>query len=109
MKPRYCRELKKFRLRHARKPLVHAYVAGVVHVYDKGRRLAYIKFDESLVEAIGQAMPAGVSPDCPCYLKVVKLVTGRWRVLACYVGEKVCRVLWEADSLPWVKTVHQGE
>lgn len=110
MKPAYAREYKKFGILASRKPQRGFPVAGVVPVIGKEKRgFVYIKFSEELVTAVGKAMPQGVSNTHPCYLRAVHLVTGRWRVLAYYLGSSQGRVLWEADSLEWVKKIRTGE
>lgn len=110
MKPRYAREYKKYGIVAARKPQKGYPVAGVVQVVDgEDSGFAYIRFSEALVTAVGRAMPQGVSADQPCYLKATRLVTGRWRVLAYYLGSNKGCVLWETERPEWLKKIRKGD
>ncbi len=110
MKAAFAREYKKFGIKAARKPQEGYPVAGVVQVVGKdGGGFVYVKFSEVFVEAVGKAMPYGVSAATPCYLKAVWLPTGKWRVVCYYFGRRNGCVLWEASHLEWVKKVKRGE
>lgn len=96
------KELRKFGIRWAKEPQKHNLLSGVVRVCDEGRRVTYIKFHESFVDAVGLALPYGLSPDNPAYIKVMR-VGSTWRVYAMYVLEEIGALLWEADAAPqWV-------
>jgi len=102
------RELKKYKLRPARRPKQHSLLSGVVHVADwDGTGFAYINFDESFVDAVGRALPHGLMPSAPAYLKVLHM-PGRktWRVFAYYLREVRGTLLWESAERPsWVSRV----
>jgi|MudIll2142460700_1097286.scaffolds.fasta_scaffold842953_1 hypothetical protein len=99
------KELKKYKLRAARKPKKHPLLSGVVHVADwEGTGYAYVNFDESFVDAVGKALPHGLMPSAPAYLKVLHM-PGRksWRVFAFYLRELRGTLLWESPTRPaWV-------
>jgi hypothetical protein len=108
----YPRELKKFCIRYAHKAQTGYPVAGVVVVVDaRGKGYTRIRFDEALVGAVGKAMPMGVSPEHPCYLKVLQVLgTERWRVFAYYLDAGRGVLLWEAGEKPaWVKNVRRDD
>lgn len=110
-KPAYAREYKKFGLRHAHKPQVGYYLAGVVQVADEeGKGFIYVRFTEELVQAVGKAMTYGVGQDHPCFLKVLHLrKLDVWRVFSCYLDNSQSVLLWEAAKRPdWVKRVRRG-
>lgn len=102
------RELKKYKLRPARRPKVHPLLSGVVHVCDaEGTGSANIQFDECFVDAVGKALPQGLHPRTPAYLKLLYM-PGRkvWRVFALYLGGRRGVLLWETEELPsWVASV----
>lgn len=104
-------ERKKYKLRSARRPRKHALLSGVVVVGDwQGKGTAYISFDESFVDAVGKALPLGVSPSHPAYLKVIHM-PGRktWRVFAMYLLAERGVLLWETDTRPhWIENVKIG-
>ena len=105
-----AREYKKFGIVPSRKPQVGFPVAGVVQVVGKeGPGYVNIRFAEALVDAVGKAMPYGVSDATPCYLKATRLPTGMWRISAHYLGRKEGCVLWESAKPSWIKKVHKGE
>jgi len=109
MKPAFTREYRKFGLVHARKPQTGYPVAGVVQVIaGEESGVVYVKFQEALVDAVGRVLPYGVSDEQPCFLKVIKLPTGKWRVMAYYLGSRRGRILWEADRPLWIKHVRKG-
>jgi hypothetical protein len=110
MKPIFSRERKKFCLRSGTKPQRGSYLSGVVLVLDEeGKGYAYVRFADSLVVAIGHAMPYGVGPDNPCYLKVLYMRSRvLWRVFAVYVDESRVVLLWETREKPaWLNRVRR--
>lgn len=102
------KEAKKYKLKAARKPIRHQLLSGVVHVCDQqGKRPAYISFSEDFVDAVGRALPQGVTPSRPAYLKVLH-IHGKdvWRVFAMHLNEEVGVLLWESSSQPeWTKPI----
>lgn len=101
-------ERKKYRLRAARKPQEHSLLSGVVHVKGpEGIGYSNIRFDESFVDAVGLALPHGLSPESPAFLKWLYMpTTGRWRLFAMYLGKPRGTLLWEADQLPpWISLI----
>ena len=102
------KDAKKYKLTRSRKPQKHPLLSGVVHVCDaQGRRPSYITFSEEFVDAVGRALPLGLSPAYPAYLKVLCL-PGRnlWRVFAMYLHEERGALLWETPDMPvWVAPV----
>jgi len=106
----YAREFKKYGIRYAYTPHDSQVLAGVVQVSDThGRGYVYIHYEEALIEAVGKAMPAGISEMSPCYLKVIHTsIRNTWRVFAFYVGSPVGVLLWEAVEKPtWLKRVRR--
>lgn len=99
------REIKKYNLRASRRPEVHPLLSGVVHVADhNGKSLSFIRFAESFVDAVGKALPQGLSPSRPAYLKVMHM-PGRktWRIFAMYLHEERGVLLWETEHPPsWI-------
>lgn len=103
------KELRKYGIRRATKPQRHGLLSGVVRVCDEGRGVAYVKFNEDLVDAVGKVLPYGVSPDSPAYLKAIRIGPNRWRVYAMYVTEEAGALLWEAsDTPPWLTKVKRS-
>ena len=102
------KELRKYKLRPSRKPIRHQLLSGVAHVCDaRGRRPAYISFSEEFVDAVGRALPVGLTSTDPAYLKVLHM-PGRntWRVFAMYLRAGTGVLLWEAHDMPhWVNPV----
>jgi hypothetical protein len=80
----------------------------VVHVCDRsGIDHANIWFEESFVDAVGMAMPQGLHPSTPAYLKLLHM-PGRnvWRIFAMYFGKRRGVLLWETPELPaWIVRV----
>ena len=96
------KELKKYKLKAARKPREHPLLSGVAVVGEPtGKRVSYFSFSEAFVDAVGKALPVGVSPANPAYLKVLYM-PGRdtWRVFAMYFQEVRGVLLWETDTMP---------
>jgi len=102
------KELKKYGLKSARRPKEHTLLSGVAHVCDwEGTGYAYISFTEAFVDAVGKALPAGLHPARPAYLKVLHM-PGRktWRIFAIYLNELRGVLLWESPELPhWISNV----
>lgn len=96
------KELKKYKLRAARKPQNHKLLSGVVHVCDEhGRRPSYISFSEEFVDAVGFALPMGLLPSNPAYIKILHMPgRGVWRVFAMYFQSSHGALLWETTDLP---------
>ena len=96
------KDAKKYKLQAAKKPIRHQLLSGVIHVCDeRGRRPAYISFSEEFVDAVGRALPQGLSPQSPAHIKVLSL-PGRstWRIFAMYIKDARGVLLWEAKELP---------
>lgn len=105
------KEYKKYGIRPARKPQEHALLAGTVYVVEpQGKGYAYIRFDESLVEAVGRLLPTGLTQDNPAYLKVMFMPATRvWRVFAAYLRGTTMRILWETTEKPtWLAKVRRN-
>lgn len=103
------KEYKKFGIVSARTPQTGKPLAGVVRVVNGGDRgFVYIRFSDAFVLAVGRAMPQGIAEHQPCYLKAVRMLTGKWRVWAYYLGIRKGRLLWEADKLEWVGNIRKG-
>lgn len=96
------KELKKYKLRPSRKPLSHPLLSGVVHVCDAhGRRPSYISFSEEFVDAVGRALPMGLLPSQPAYIKILHMPgRGVWRVFAMYFQSSKGALLWESAECP---------
>lgn len=100
-----AKELRKYELASAKKPLEHPLLSGVVRLLDSsGRVPRYITFSESLVDAVGHALPHGLTPGDPAYLKVMPSLDGTtWLVFASYLHREESALLWETDEKPsWV-------
>jgi hypothetical protein len=102
------RDLKKYKLRPARRAKVHALLSGVVHVCSReGVGYVNIQFEECFVDAVGKALPYGLHPSTPAFLKFLHM-PGRktWRLFAMYLGGPRGVLLWETPELPvWVINV----
>ena len=102
------KDAKKYKIRASRRPQRHPLLSGVVHLCDRrGRRPVNISFSEALVDAVGLALPFGLSPADPAYLKVLHLPgRGLWRVFAMYFREEQGTLLWETgERPPWLPLV----
>lgn len=102
------RHVKRFKLRSGKRPQRHHLLSGVVHVHEpEGVGFAYVKFDECFVDAVGKALPFGLTPTTPAYLKLLYM-PGRkvWRLFAMYLNQSRGVLLWEADARPeWIGPV----
>jgi hypothetical protein len=102
------RECKKYKLRSARKPIDRYDLSGVVVVGEgHGLGYTYVSFSLDFVEAVGKALPEGLSSMLPAYIKVVRM-PGRdtWRVYAKYLHEERGVVLWDTHEKPsWIGKV----
>lgn len=73
----------------------------------QGRRPVNFQFSEDFVDAVGLALPTGLTPADPAYIKLLHL-PGRnlWRVFAVHLGRRKGVVLWETPDLPdWAKPI----
>jgi hypothetical protein len=99
------KEIRKYKLKAARKARVHPLLSGVAVVAEPtGKRIAYFSFSEEFVDAVGKALPTGVSQSNPAYIKVLYMPgRGTWRVFAMYFLKLRGVLLWEADDKPsWI-------
>lgn len=99
-------ERKKFGLRPARKPMLIDGLSNTVIVYDGPTpRYCHILFDPSMVAAVGKALPQGLPPARPAFLRVVHdQQRSKWVVSASYVADWQHVPLWESDSKPaWIR------
>lgn len=96
------REAKKYRLRQSLRPKKHKLLSGVVRVADsEGIGYSFVSFDESFVDAVGKALPRGLTEQEPAYLKVLYLGSrNTWRTYAMYLREEVGVLLWETEGKP---------
>lgn len=100
----------KWGLKPGRSPQKHDSLAGVVPVvWNGGRGCAYIRFTQSVVDALAKHMQYGVSPLHPCYLRVFHVAeTGVWRLFCQYMDRKVGVILHEYNERPeWLGTIHR--
>lgn len=97
-------------MREGRKPQPHSLLSGVVQIRgDSGPGYAFIRFTEDFVDAVGRALPHGLSPAHPAYLKLLYM-PGRevWRLFALYLYEERGVLLWETAERPhWVGKIRQ--
>lgn len=93
---------KKYGLRAARKPKKHTRLSGVIHVCSvEAIETSYITFNECFVDAVGRALPFGLLPEKPAYLKVIHFMgTNIWRTVAMYVNSCEGILLWETEGRP---------
>lgn len=104
------KEVKRFRLLPGRKPQEHPLLSGVVRVCDStGIGTANIKFTEHFVDAVGKALPSGLTPSDPAYLKLIYMPGDKvWRLWAMYLKTERGVVLWDMEALPaWVAKVNR--
>lgn len=106
----YTREYKKYEIRSANKPQEGYYLAGVIRVADShGKGYVCVRFSDAFVEAVGKALPYGVGPGTPAYVKVIHVHSlQRWRVYAHYLDSTEGVFLWETQTKPdWLKRVRR--
>jgi len=112
MKAAYTREMKSFGIVPARKPQEGYSVAGVVVIADReGRGCVCVKFHPALEIAVGRALPYGVGPDTPAYIKAVEMPGDHhWRVFAHYMDGTKSRLLWTSKEKPlWIKKIRRSD
>jgi len=102
MKPVRSKEPTRCGIRRAKSPQEHPLLAGVVWVTAPGgRKAAYIRFSEDLVDEVGNALPYGVSAEHPAFLKLVQYPSrGVWRLYAMYLDRSRSAFLWEYNEQP---------
>lgn len=107
----YTREMSKWGIRAARKPQQHPALAGVVYVVDnQGKGSCRIRFSDDLAAAVGMALPEGISPEHPAFLKAMEFAGGVWKIYAMYVREERGVVLYETPVKPvWIKNVKRAD
>jgi hypothetical protein len=111
MKPLWGREYKKFGVKHARKPRKSAILSRVVLVADEGGRgCCYVQFSEHLEDAVGHALPMGISPEHPAYLKIIHFgFRGLWRLYAAYLDRSKIVFLLEYGEKPeWLRNIKRS-
>ena len=91
-------------IRPGRKPEVHPSLSGVVLVQGaEGRGYAFVHFNEELVTRVGKALPFGINPENPAYLKILH-IGEKWKVFAQYFERTQGALLAELDVQPeWLK------
>ena len=105
------KEVKRYGVRPARTPQKHDSLSGTVLVSQPGgRSYTYIHFDPSLVEAVGKALPQGVSKEHPAYLKASHSGgKAPWKIFAMYIKEEKGALLWEAETMPlWITKLRKA-
>ena len=113
MKPYYSGERKKWGLRSSGNRLSkHSPLARTVMVSDEqGKGYAYIQFDEAFIEAVGKAMPMGIGPQQPAYLRAVADLEGdgAWTIFGVAIGEGSGVPLVRYQTKPaWLDFVYRG-
>jgi hypothetical protein len=94
------RPLKKYALTQTPRPKKHPLLSGVAHVGESsGKGYAYFSFSEDFVDAVGKALPQGLSREEPAYLKVLQM-PNTWRVFAVYLRREKGALLWETPTRP---------
>lgn len=87
-------------------------MAGTVLVVDEeGMGYAYITFDEPFIEAVGKALPMGVGPEHPAYLRAVcnLRAPGAWSIFIVPFGpESGILLLVYPDTPHWLSTIYRG-
>lgn len=97
------RELKKYGIRATKKPARSLLVSSVCLVRNEKDETGYcyINFDQPFVEAVGKALPRGVSEHSPAVISVVFYPrTMSWLVQAGYVGSGTPVLLWKSANRP---------
>lgn len=99
-------ERKKYALRATPKPARNTLVSSVFTVRNEAGEAGYcyVNFNSSFVEAVGKALPRGVSAeDRACITVKFYAPTKVWLVTASYVGTGEEVLLWRAENKPtWV-------
>lgn len=99
-------ERKKFGLRSARKPLLVDGLSNTVVVYENGiAYYCFIDFAQAFVDAVGAAMPRGVSTADMAFVHVMfDRDRVKWVVSGCYLSSWEQHTLWVSEEKPaWVK------
>lgn len=92
---------KKYGLKAARKPKIHPLLSGVAVVGSMaGKGVAFYTFTEAFVEAVGKAMPQGISRTKPAHLKLLYIPGRGWDVFAVYLNELRGVLLWTEPEYP---------
>lgn len=76
---------------------------------ENGVGYAYFSFSEAFVDAVGKALPNGVSVEFPAFLKVLQHIsTKKYQIFAMYLEETRGILLWEEDEYPeWLGNLKQ--
>jgi hypothetical protein len=82
-----------------------------VYVVDvEGKGACKIRFTEAFADAVGVALPQGISPIHPAHLKVMQAGDALWRVFAFYIREEKGVLLWETETKPaWLKQIKRTD
>lgn len=93
------RELKKYELRATKKPARSDLVSTTVAIRgeDNSRYYCYISFSQAFVEAVGRALPRGVTIYEPAYLFVDCTKAG-FDVWACYATDTEKVKMWSVPA-----------
>lgn len=109
--PYYVREFAKWGLAASTKAVRGSQdaLAQAVLVLSGGKHIAYIKFATAFVEAVGYALPHGVGPEHPAYIKMVECpLSGSWRMYACYLDGSAAVALVRYGHRPaWLKRLRK--
>lgn len=108
----YAREMKKWGLKASIAARVHESLAGVVYlITPEGKNYCRIWFSDAFAEAVGKALPYGVTVETPAFIKVVFLPSREvWQVFAKYLHAKQQQLLWETQEKPcWVRVHRRGK
>ncbi len=98
------RELVRYGFRPARKPKGFPELSSVVTVFDAGggSGVCYLSFSREFVEAVGHALPLGISADHPAQLYLSR-TAHEWRFTVRYCDNSAGRLLWAYKSdPPWL-------
>lgn len=107
----YTREMARWGICAARKPQGHSSLSSVVYVVDgEGKGACKIRFTEAFADAVGLALPEGISPVHPAHLKVMQAGDALWRIFAFYIREERGVLLWETEVKPaWMKQIKRAD
>ena len=107
----YAREFSKWGIASSNKPIRsrHEALAGAVVVFSSGRHLAYIRFAEAFVDAVGHALPQGVGPEHKAFIKMVECpLSGSWRMYAGYLdGSATVALVRYVQRPAWLKRLRK--